>query len=487
MAIEIGSTRQALAEIARSWTSSPDEVRPSDLFFPSRHIKALDLNRMLIVGMRGAGKSFWSRALCTPNLRQTIAANYPKLNYGSIRTVYPIRWDNRAADQLPADTSINTALEENLPARTLWLAIFLNALRKEFEDAHIAMGMPTGHDWASKFAWTQSNPELAMSVLWELNRHLENHGQCLLVLTDALDRMTANLNVSHQCVRGLFQLLLELLRTKGVRFKAFIREDMLRTELFNFPDASKLKNDSVTLDWSPEELYALIWKKLGQDSPLFRIHSSDSLGSAWEEQEGIWINSALTVPTQERMEQVLLVFAKKYMGNSAKKGGTYSWWFKHLSDSRGRVSPRTFETSFKHALDHPIESEATHVFMPLYIHAGVREASKDRVAELGDDYQWISLVMATFQDRAVPVNWETVRNSWAAKHVKKEIENKCTQDKIFIPWSSDEKDDRSIFERLKSVLETIGVIKLRDEGKKIDIPDIYRVGFGVGKKGGIRL
>lgn len=487
MHIDIGATRQELADIAQQWSSSPDTVRPSDIFFPSRHIRALELGHMLVVGMRGAGKSFWSRVLCTEDLRQTLVNDHPKLGYNSIRNVYPLRWDLRAQDQLPEDTSINSALEAGLQARTLWLTIFLNALRAEFVNANIQIEMPTGYDWATKFAWVQSNPELAMSVLWDLNRRIESEGKSILILTDALDRMTANLNVSHQCVRGLFQLLLELLRTKGLRFKAFVREDMMRAELFNFPDASKLKNDAVTLDWSAEELYALVWKKLGQESQLFRTHTSSSLVSPWQQQDGIWINASLASPIQERMEQVLNVFAKEFMGNSVKKGRTYSWWFKHLSDSHERVSPRTFETSFKQALDRPIATGATHVFMPFDIHDGVRAASVDRVAELGDGYQWISLAMATFQDRAVPVSWDTIRNSWSAKNVKKEIETKCAQDKIFVPWSEDDNVGRPVFDRLRDVLETIGVIKLRDQGKKVDIPDIYRVGFGVGKKGGIRL
>jgi hypothetical protein len=491
MATDIRAIRDELAAITSRWSSTPDQVRPRDIFFPSRHLRALALDRMLVVGMRGAGKSFWSHVLCTPALRQAIASAYPKLGYDRIHAVCALRWDKRSDDGLPHATSVNQALQAGTPPSLVWLTVFLNALRVQFAEASINLAMPSlTSDWATKFNWIQLNPELAMRTLMDLDRYLEAKTQSVLVLTDALDLVTGDLNVSHKCVQGLFELLRDLLRTKGLRFKAFIREDMLRTELFSFPDASKLKNEAVTLDWSREELYALVWKKLGQESQSFRSLTEKALNSPWREEAATWINRDLEQPTEAAMERVLLVFAKEYMGNSVKRGWTYSWWFKHLSDSHERVSPRTFESSFSSALGCSPEAAALHVLTPSDIHEGVRAASIGRVGELGDDYRWMPLVMKTFETRAVPVGWDTVFNSWSGNKVKRAIEELCARDQIFVPWSGDDQEGRPIFLRLRKVLQTIGVIELRNEGsrnEKVDIPDIYRVGFNVGKKGGLRL
>jgi hypothetical protein len=485
MAIDIVAIRKALGEVVDKWQTSTDNVNPQDIFFPSRHLRALDLRHILVVGMRGSGKSFWTKVLHDPGLRDVVTMAHPKLQYERITEVCPLRWDDRTSDDLPDASRIDIALNNGIEARAIWLTLFLHVLRKKLQKAQIPLEMPEGENWSVKFEWTKSNPEFAMKTLWELDRQVVKDEQVVMVLIDALDRVTTSLDVSHRCVRGLFELLLEFIRSKGLRFKAFVREDMVRDELFNFPDASKLSNDAVWLEWSREELYALVWKKLANQSSDFRDITKGVLKSDWTNNAGVWNHQALEMPGEDMMEAVLKLFSNTYMGKSAKKGRTYSYWFNHLSDGLGRVSPRTFETSFKSALESNFDSNATNVLMPSDIHEGVRAASNHRVAELQDDYQWISLAMKAFKSRAVPVTWETIRSTWSSESIKKKIETESAAQHFFIPWSRTA-EDRAVLLRLRDVLETIGVIKLRNDGVKVDIPDIYRVGFGVGKRGGIR-
>ena len=55
--------RAELLEVAQSWQPDGKPSQATDVFFPSAHIRALALDRPLVIGMRGAGKSFWSEVL----------------------------------------------------------------------------------------------------------------------------------------------------------------------------------------------------------------------------------------------------------------------------------------------------------------------------------------------------------------------------------------------------------------------------------------
>lgn len=53
---------------------------PSEIYTPDHHISALDPDNPLVVGIRGAGKSFWAGTLGDKDGRAVAAAAYPKLN-----------------------------------------------------------------------------------------------------------------------------------------------------------------------------------------------------------------------------------------------------------------------------------------------------------------------------------------------------------------------------------------------------------------------
>jgi hypothetical protein len=48
-------------------------MEPRHVYFPPSHIKALRLDAMVVIGIRGSGKSFWWSALQEPPIRTMIA------------------------------------------------------------------------------------------------------------------------------------------------------------------------------------------------------------------------------------------------------------------------------------------------------------------------------------------------------------------------------------------------------------------------------
>jgi hypothetical protein len=89
------------------------------------------------------------------------------------------------------------------------------------------------------------------------------------------------------------------------------------------------------------------------------------------------------------------------MGAGPKRGRTYSWLFDHLADAFGETSPRSFITALQKAANHspaPAETAIDHNG----IRAGVQDASEIRVAQLKEDYDWITSVLQALEDLEVP-------------------------------------------------------------------------------------
>lgn len=61
---------------------------PSEIYAPDHHISALDPENPLVVGSRGAGKSFWAGALGDDTARSVLADTFPKLRLDQYRVVF---------------------------------------------------------------------------------------------------------------------------------------------------------------------------------------------------------------------------------------------------------------------------------------------------------------------------------------------------------------------------------------------------------------
>lgn len=484
--------RTELMEVAQHWQPDDKPSQAADIFFPSAHIRALALDRPLVIGMRGAGKSFWSEVLTDDGLRPTVA-NFIK-GYDKLVGVCAIRWDQGGAfsTRLPDSTVLPQALQEGLEPRLLWLVLILNELRDICLARGIVVAMPeVSQGWAEVLRWSRLHPDAVRGAFEQLNTALAHEGQVVLVVMDALDRMAAQLAQSVDCLRGLLQLVLDARTLKGLRFKVFLREDMTNMpSVLSFPDASKLVNEAVYLQWSREDIYALHWHKLAQHSPMFQQLIERHFGPAESTEHGYWhklfMQSSLnTVPLTDLLKQL----APPYMGKSVTKGHVYSWWYKHLADGKDRVSPRTFAASLKAALDVSDKPNAPHVLIPAGIEHGVRAASEARVTELNEDYFWVSTALAAFNERLTPASVQEIYGVWNGVDIEgsptpRLIQEQCREEHIFVPWDESDKLTSSS-QKLRNTLVELGILILRDEDTRLDMPDIYRLGYRIRKRGGV--
>ena len=88
------------------------------------------------------------------------------------------------------------------------------------------------------------------------------------MVCDALDRLASDRSSVRALSRGLVQLALDLRGFRRVNVKVFLRRDQFEDpELFDFPDASKLRTSAVDLDWEHDELYGLLFKWIRTEIP----------------------------------------------------------------------------------------------------------------------------------------------------------------------------------------------------------------------------
>jgi hypothetical protein len=493
---EINALRTELIRISADWSSDSKPQRPSDIFFLSSHIRALELDRPLVIGMRGAGKSFWSEVLTDDSLRTAVTKRVK--GYDTLTNVCSIRWDqgNAFSDHLPEFTVIEQALKDGLKPQQLWLSLILNELRAECNLRDIEIKLPpSSQGWAGTLRWAKEHPDAIRSSIGKLNAALNTEGKSVLIVIDALDRMAANLAQSVECLRGLLQLLLDARQLKGLRFKVFLREDMTNmSSVLSFPDASKLMNEAVHLSWTREDIYALHLHKLAQNSNLLQESINARFGPPQRRTNGYWHSVLIDFPfSSHRLTDVLNLLAPPYMGKTATKGHVYSWWYKHLADGKGRVSPRTFASSLAAALNASFLSGATHVLMPKGIQQGVRVASEARIKELGEDYFWVRTALSAFNERPTPVSVREIYGVWNGgglsdgierRTVPQVIREECQARTIFVPWDESALNSTPS-QKLRDTLVDLGVLTLRDEDTRLDMPDIYRLGYQIRKRGGV--
>ena len=491
---EATQLRAELLNVAQNWRSEDKPTQPTDIFFPTAHVRALALDRPLVIGMRGAGKSFWSEALTNESLRPALSKVVK--GFDKLRSVGSIRWDEAAfSTRLPDRTHLEK-LQGSIEPRVLWLALVLNELRSLCEARGIVVGMPNPKSdggWTEALRWAGLNQDALTRSLELLNSVLSQSGEVALVVFDALDRMQGQLAHSVDYLRGLLQLLLDARQLKGLRFKVFLREDMTNMpNVLSFPDASKLVNEAVHLKWTREDIYALHWHKLAQGSRGFQKLLSDTFGPAQLQfsDGGYWHEVLVQSPPDAgKLTDLLKLLAPPYMGSSPTKGHVYTWWYKHLADGKDRVSPRTFAASLTEALQASQRPNSVSVLMPAGIQSGVRAASDARVEELREDYFWVGTALAAFNDRSTPISVKEIYGVWNNNGVDETptprlISEQCSAKNVFVPW---DEGDRltSNSQKLRDTLVELGILILRDDDTRLDMPDIYRLGYRIRKRGGV--
>ncbi len=507
-------------------TSTFGEVPPlRQLFVPGAHVRALHPNTMLVVGARGEGKSFWWTSLQSVKHRALVEILRPEAHLGRNTLCVAGFGEHPKPDRYPSEDELLSLQQSGLEFTSIWKTVIVFAVLSEVarivEDEDKTPELkawregPIAHEraWSARAQWVVAEPGLVDRLLYECDQELQRARRHLIVLFDALDRCASDWPSLYKIVRSLLQTTLKFRSSKRIRSKVFLRTDQFDEQrLAGFPDASKLFSSRVELRWSSKELYSLLLQLLA-NHPVNGVAFRDVAQKATKvvRQEGqkkiedqlapwktlaqiteagvhrelgdLWpVPRALQYETDLQAD-VLHALTGPAMGTNRRRGIPYRWIPNHLWDARQRITPRPFLAALRAAATDTAERYPEHRLALHYqgIKAGIKAASAIRINEIQEDYDWLQALMKPLRDLVVPCDFVKLEERWDAKESLTALEAGIEGGLYRLPPAHLGDGAAGVLKDL----EELGMFYRMGDGRE-NMPDVYRLGFGLKRMGGIR-
>lgn len=457
----------------KSSSSAAKPLPVNQIYAPMAHRNALDIERPLVVGNRGTGKSVWSGALADKETRLAIAKAYkmPLLHKTEV-----ILGFHEGAGQVegvaPSIRTLSALLKNGVSPEYIWIAVLLKAVS-------VFTGSRQSKSIADLAAWVEKNPEACEERLRKADQFFTKSDKKFLIVFDALDRLGSSWREIRPLTNGILKLALEMQGYTSMRAKVFMRTDQYKDAIiFNFPDASKIRASTVELSWHPTELYGLLFKLLISDK-----RSLAPIDKLYRAQTKTAVSAYTDISTPDIQKPLFNSIAGEFMGSDHRRGRTYTWIIDHLADAFRETTPRSFLVTLQRAANGRQPPSNT-VIDHHGIREGVQSASGIRVDQLSEDYPWISSALTDLEGLEVPCAPSAFVKRWRENGTIKTILDITTQSQLPGPVEL-EGMSSSPESLLIDSLINIGVIEVRSE-EKINMPDIFRVAAKMKRRGGVR-
>lgn len=493
--IEIRNLRKAIAEglPAIDQAGAMTSQAPALTYVPPAHAQALDPERCVVEGIRGAGKSFWWAALSSEAHRAFVASAFPDAHLREGLIIKQGFGDLSNSIDAPSKDVLARIVKDFGSARPIWRAVIAHQLG--FPSPFPQSSSRQKNVWMARTKWVIDHPEEYDEMLSNIDMMFAKRKQTVLILFDALDRLAETWQEIRPLAKGLLQVAQDMRSTRSVRLKLFVRPDMLEDKaIVGFPDASKLLARRAKLTWRKVDLFALFFQCIGNAAAgngiAVRRLTSEVVGRSWSRRDQSWLLPYDLRSDEQMQELVFQRLAGKAMAASPtglRRGKPYKWVVSHLQDGRDQVSPRSFCEALRRAAQETMADFDDHS-LPLHfktIQSGVQAASKVRVDELvNEDYPWIEQVMEPLRGNVlVPCAPKEFTNLWTKSRVVEDLGAQLKVSALSVKLPPQHLSDgvNGILEDL----EELGLIQRLSDGR-IQMPDVYRIAFGLGRRGGVR-
>jgi hypothetical protein len=450
--------------------------RLEEIFTPYRHSLAIDPDLPIVVGARGTGKSFWASVFTDNDLRADLAPRYSRLRLSDV-----VARPGFVDQALPGAISRNTldeilADDPNLAGK-VWLLVALRAAEDVLDNT-------TFRTYSEGVEVYRSSEKLE-NRLREVDETLSQRSKKLVVVFDALDRLSNTWDAMRSRTTALLETLLSLRAYKSIKFKLFMRPEQLSSVPAAFTDLSKLRAGAFDLRWSALDLYGLAFTQL--------LHDGTTNAAFKSMLAGLHIGSPDVVNGKDQLpftvlrdpatqEKIFTTMAGHYMGNDARRGRTYTWLTKHLSDTKNRLTPRSFLLALGEAARHERMPSPIHALTIEGIKHGVSAASVLRVTQLKDEYGWIDLALQPLAGQEVPCEAEAIYRRWFEADTLKTIRDQSKGAGYLLPFAGDYSNDESVADLMIAMMD-IGIIEMRAD-ERVNIPDLFRIAALMLRRGG---
>ncbi len=479
---EFHSLRQAVADIPADVSNDAigaNVPKPQDMFAPETHAAALDPTTPIVVGARGAGKSFWSGVLGQDATRRAAAIAYPNLGLSTLQVGFG--YTGGVGGSLGVSVEMLDSILGSSPssseAKAFWWATILRVAAREANDAALTLKEAN----ALALDWEKRD-----ELLERYEQTFQKKNVIVLVVYDALDTFATTWSRRRLLTEALLEVVWAMRAYRCIRVKLFLRPDQIDDDALRFVELPKLRTGAIRLTWSKSDLYGLLYARLTQttvpDGKLAFNRLLKLLKISIGEQDKILSRQWSLIDNVDEQAKVMEILAGPYMGeglNGHKKGKTYDWPIKHLADAFDEVTPRSFLGLMIAASkygelsdDRAITSEG--------IRHGLRAASKTRVDQLHQEFLWIKGVLAPLAGLLLPQEGKEVFKAWKKTRTV-EILTIDAKKHSYLPPFETSKSHSEV--DLYLALERIGVMFSRKDGR-LDMPDLFRVAAKLLKKGG---
>ncbi len=451
-----------------------------DVFAPEQHASALAPSTLIVVGARGAGKSFWAGVLGQSDTRQLAAEVYPRLGLDRLSVQFGYNGFDTGSAVTRRTVEARTQGGNHDVALTFWQAVLLRSALAAIED-HEA------EDSIATFIEKYKDPEDFEAKLRYADQALDAEDKTCLVLFDALDTLSREWAQLTKLTDALFEACWTLRARRRIRAKVFIRPDQLNDDGLKFVELPKLRSARVELDWSRTDLYGLLLTRMAEAEQ--KGGENDFAVLCQEVGYPVPVTNAERIrhwelaTSEDAQKRLFDRIAGRYMGKSATKGATYPWTYKHLEDGRGVVTPRSFLKLFVEAARHTSLS-LNQAITAEGIRHGLREASKTRVEQLALEYRWIKRALAPLAGLKVPCQSLEIHEAWKASNTAAVISEAAKSEGFLPPYQKSSTSNPE--EDLEAAMARIGVLSYRNDGRA-DMPDLFRIAARMLKLGGVAL
>ena len=472
-ALSDADRRQLLSDLSMLKSDDDDAIAQDPKWFLPLdvHARALRLETLVVRGGRGAGKSSLFHFL-------NHLKNHPELgrrggNTGLTTTTWLEGFGSSAAHPALAVVGAFGDKANDDRRRFFWFAWLCARL-----------SFSTGVALPARCAVNASeapDPEvlanLAQNELAPLSGWLDalerGRSTPIVVTYDALDRIGSSSSTRRLMTQSLLAMWLSLAdRYRHIRPKIFVREDLFQSSLSAFPDASKLDARSVSIEWRVEDLYRVLIKHMANTSTELMgwvTTSTKAIALTEAGALGWMVPDALPETGSGSQKAFVDHLAGELMGTGAKKGLTYRWIPNRLQDAHARAVPRSVLSLIRNAADFALkrgpEANRLRLLTPLELQGALDRTSERRVNELKEEFPVVAR-LENLRGKTVMLAREGAVRALSRAAAK-----------------PDEHGDDG--ERVVRSLIELGVVSERSDGR-IDVPDIYRYGFGILRKGGVK-
>lgn len=456
------------------------EDHPPDrrfLYIPRAHLRALSFDAPLVQGIPGSGKSSWWAALQSEPHRAVMIREMGARVIDERTAVFAGFGTPPKPESYPGPAALQRLCRDQDPSN-IWRAVILHHALDAAARGDIGPPWSEHGLWEDRVAWVASNPERFERTLYQRDRALLQGGERRLVVFDALDRTASDRSSAQRLLRGLLMVLLEMRTYRHIRGKAFVRPDMLASpEVVSFPDASKIVAGDARLSWPRADLFGLLWQHLANapdGADAFRDGCRRSFGVELEQEGDTWRVPDRLRSDEELQRAAFHALSGPYMGRDPRRGQPFSWLPSRLADVFGQVSPRSFLAALRRAAGEAHEEEPF-ALSARGLMAGVAAASKIRIAEVAEDSPWAWRAADALRGLALPCPFAEVKQRWAKAGLLDTLRSEENR-----PQHLDQGE-----EGVRRDLEDLGLLERMSDGR-VNMPDVYRIGLELRRKGGVR-